>query len=77
MRKKLEEIIPLEITSDNMHEFVLTLKDKERFGDLTAMVLAKKPDRPGLLCADGLFPADCKRSGDDRAYRNRISAHDG
>ena len=41
LRSLLEPLIPAAKSAENMHEFILTLKDESRFDGLTAMTIAK------------------------------------
>lgn len=56
LRKKLESRIPVAKPDDNMHEFVLTLKDRGRFGELTAMTIAKNLLDYGFHAPTVYFP---------------------
>jgi glycine dehydrogenase subunit 2 len=62
LKKKLQNFIPLQIDADPMHEFVLTLKDKSRFGDFTAMVLAKNLIDRGFHAPTVYFPLIVKEA---------------
>ncbi|MDX9753110.1 MAG: aminomethyl-transferring glycine dehydrogenase subunit GcvPB [bacterium] len=61
-RAKLQDLIPVEIDEPTLHEFVLTLKDKKRFGDLTAMVLAKNLLDKGFHAPTVYFPLIVKEA---------------
>ena len=55
-------MIPAFLPADCMHEFVLTLKDKDRFGDLNAMVLAKNLLDHGFHAPTVYFPLIAKEA---------------
>jgi len=56
LRSKLEPLIPSAIDSDNMHEFVLTLKNQDRFKGLNAAILAKNLIDYGFHAPTVYFP---------------------
>jgi glycine dehydrogenase subunit 2 len=56
LRHRLEKMIPTAISTENMHEFVLTLRDQSRFGDLTAMTIAKSLLDHGFHAPTVYFP---------------------
>jgi glycine cleavage system P protein (glycine dehydrogenase) subunit 2 len=62
MLKQLKDTIPPEIEGDCMHEFVLTLKDHERFGDLTTMAIAKNLLDRGFHAPTVYFPLIVKEA---------------
>ncbi len=62
LKKKLKSLIPVEIDADNMHEFVLTMKDHDRFGDLNAMILAKNLIDHGFHAPTVYFPLIVKEA---------------
>lgn len=62
LKQKLRDLIPPEIDADNMHEFVLTMKDKNRFGDLNAMLFAKNLLDRGFHAPTVYFPLIVKEA---------------
>ncbi len=62
LKKEIESMIPAFLPADCMHEFVLTLKDKDRFGDLNAMVLAKNLLDHGFHAPTVYFPLIAKEA---------------
>ncbi len=62
LKSKLERLIPAEIDADNMHEFVLTLKDKARFGEFNAMAFAKNLIDHGYHAPTVYFPLIVKEA---------------
>lgn len=62
LKSKLQHLIPAEIDADNMHEFVLTLKDKKRFGDFNAMAFAKNLIDRGYHAPTVYFPLIVKEA---------------
>jgi glycine dehydrogenase subunit 2 len=62
LKKKLESLIPPAIEADNMHEFVLTMKDENRFGRMNAMVLAKNLLDHGFHAPTVYFPLIVKEA---------------
>ena len=62
LKKRLEEFIPPAVPGDPLHEFVLTMKDKEHFGDLTAMALAKNLLDHGFHAPTVYFPLIVKEA---------------
>ncbi|MDP8244651.1 MAG: aminomethyl-transferring glycine dehydrogenase subunit GcvPB [Candidatus Hinthialibacter antarcticus] len=62
LKYKLKDLIPAEIDADNMHEFVLTLKDKKRFGDFNAMAFAKNLIDRGYHAPTVYFPLIVKEA---------------
>ena len=61
LRSRLQDLIPPSHPGDCMHEFVLTMKDRERFGDLNAMLLAKNLIDRGFTLPRSTFPSASKR----------------
>ena len=62
LKQRLEELIPAAFSGDCMHEFILTLKDRERFGDFNAMVLAKNLIDRGYHAPTVYFPLCVKEA---------------
>ncbi|MEW6236620.1 MAG: aminomethyl-transferring glycine dehydrogenase subunit GcvPB [Candidatus Omnitrophota bacterium] len=62
LKSKFEKIIPPAMQGDCMHEFVLTMKNKERFGDLTAMAFAKNLLDLGFHAPTVYFPLIVKEA---------------
>ncbi len=62
MLERLKDFIPPELDGDCMHEFVLTLKDHERFGDFNAMVMAKNLLDRGFHAPTVYFPLIVKEA---------------
>ncbi len=62
LKKKLQDHIPAGVEGDCMHEFVLTMKDHDRFGKLNAMVLAKNLIDLGFHAPTVYFPLIVKEA---------------
>jgi len=62
LQNKLKDLIPVAVEGDCMHEFLLTLKDHERFGDFNAMVLAKNLIDRGFHAPTVYFPLIVKEA---------------
>lgn len=62
LKEMINPHVPAAIDSPNMHEFVLTMKDRERFGDLNAMVLAKNLIDHGFHAPTVYFPMIVKEA---------------
>lgn len=56
LRKRLETRIPVAKQDPNMHEFILTLRDQNRFGNLNAMAIAKNLLDHGIHAPTVYFP---------------------
>jgi glycine dehydrogenase subunit 2 len=56
LRSLLEPLIPAAKSAENMHEFILTLKDESRFDGLTAMTIAKNLLDHGFHAPTVYFP---------------------
>lgn len=56
LRNRMKDLIPPAVDGDCMHEFVLTMKDQGRFGQLNAMVLAKNLIDRGFHAPTVYFP---------------------
>lgn len=62
LQNKLKDLIPVAVEGDCMHEFLLTLKDRDRFGDFNAMVLAKNLIDRGFHAPTVYFPLIVKEA---------------
>lgn len=62
LRARLQDLIPPSHEGDCMHEFVLTTKDKARFGDFNPMVLAKNLIDRGFHAPTVYFPLCVKEA---------------
>jgi len=62
LQQRLRDLIPPAKNGECMHEFVLTLKDHERFGRLNAMVLAKNLIDRGFHAPTVYFPLIVKEA---------------
>ncbi len=62
LRQKLNEYVPASVMEDCMHEFVLTMRDHDRFGDLNAMVMAKNLIDHGYHAPTVYFPLVVKEA---------------
>lgn len=62
LQNRLKDQIPSSHDGDCMHEFVLTLKDHDRFGDLNAMELAKNLIDRGFHAPTVYFPLIVKEA---------------
>ncbi len=62
MLEQLKDYIPPELDGDCMHEFVLTLKDHDRFGDLNTMAIAKNLLDRGFHAPTVYFPLIVKEA---------------
>lgn len=62
LQNRLKDLIPPALDGDCMHEFVLTLKDHERFGHFNAMVVAKNLLDRGFHAPTIYFPLIVKEA---------------
>ncbi|MBN2325845.1 MAG: aminomethyl-transferring glycine dehydrogenase subunit GcvPB [Candidatus Omnitrophica bacterium] len=62
LQSRLKDLIPSEHDGDCMHEFVLTLKDHDRFGDLNVMAMAKNLIDRGFHAPTVYFPLIVKEA---------------